>query len=100
MNEIMGKNHIKTTFAKNSGNRLIIVITAGRDVENIPDGNERPAGFFGTDGQHIIGLACPESIVQPLILGDKAFFGSVDHLIIDKMDSIFLQRHMRYLPIL
>lgn len=79
---------------------LTVNLLTHGNIQDVSDRDKGPAGFFGTDGQHIIGLACPESIVQPLILGDKAFFGSVDHLIIDKMDSIFLQRHMRYLPIL
>ena len=70
------------------------------NIQNVSDRDKGPAGLFGTNGQHIIGLTCPEPIMQPPILRDKAFFSCLDNLIVDKMDSIFLQRHMCYLPIL
>ena len=70
------------------------------NIQNVSDRDKGPAGFLGSDSQHIIRLTCPETVVEPLVLRDKAFFGSVDNLIVDKMDSIFLQRHMCYLPIL
>ena len=70
------------------------------NIQNVSDRDKGPAGFLGSDSQHIIRLTCPESIMQPFIFRDEAFLSSLDNLIVDKMDSIFLQRHMCYLPIL
>lgn len=69
------------------------------NVQNISDRDERPAGLLIADRQHIVRFARLEPIVQPLILGNVTFFRRLDHLIIDEMNSVFLQVHMFYLPI-
>ena len=71
----------------------------GGDVQNVPDGDKCTAGLFASNSQNVIDLAVLETVMQPFILRNKAFFCCLDDMTVNDIDLIFLQTHNVHLPI-
>lgn len=52
----------------------------GGDVQDVPDGDKCTAGLLASNSQNVVDLAVLETVMQPFILRNKAFFRCLDDM--------------------